>query len=87
MNLDVEAYDAVGCSRCGGTGYKGRTGLYEVMLVTPEIRALALERRSAEEIAEVAVAQGMRRLRDDGLTKVKHGRTSIAEVARVVGTN
>ena len=87
VNLDVEAYEPVGCSRCGGTGYKGRTGLYEVMLITPEIRALALERRAAEEIAEVAVAQGMRRLRDDGLTKVKQGRTSIAEVARVVGTN
>jgi type IV pilus assembly protein PilB len=87
VNLDVEAYEPTGCSRCGGTGYKGRTGLYEVMLISPEIRALALERRSAEEIADVAVAQGMRRLRDDGLTKVKQGRTSIAEVARVVGTN
>ncbi len=87
VNLDVEAYEPVGCGRCGGTGYKGRIGLYEVMLVTPEIRALALERRSAEEIGEVAVSQGMRRLRDDGLVKVKQGRTSIAEVARVIGTN
>jgi len=86
-NLDVEAYEAVGCSRCGGTGYKGRTGLYEVMLITPEIRSLALERRPAEEIATVAIAQGMRKLRDDGLAKVKLGRTSIAEVARVIGTN
>jgi len=87
VNLDVEAFEPKGCGRCKGTGYKGRTGLYEVMPITPEIRTLALERRAAEEIGEVAVAQGMRRLRDDGLTKVKQGRTSIAEVARVVGTN
>ena len=87
VNLDLEAYEPVGCQRCGNTGYKGRTGLYEVMLVSPAIRALALERRSAEEIAEVAIAEGMRGLRDDGLTKVKQGRTSIAEVARVIGTN
>ena len=87
VNLDLEAYEPVGCQRCGNTGYKGRTGLYEVMVVSPAIRALTLERRSAEEIAEVAIAEGMRGLRDDGLTKVKQGRTSIAEVARVIGTN
>ena len=85
--LDVEAYEPVGCGRCGGTGYRGRLGLYEVMQVTPEIRAIALEHRASEEIAELAVSQGMRRLRDDGLEKVKLGRTSIAEVARVAGTN
>jgi type IV pilus assembly protein PilB len=87
VNLDLEAFEPRGCPRCAGTGYKGRTGLYEVMEITPEIRTLALERRASEEIAEVAVAQGMRRLRDDGLTKVQQGRTSIAEVARVIGTN
>ena len=46
--VDVEAYEPVGCRRCGGSGYRGRTGIYEVMNVTAEIRALALERRSAE---------------------------------------
>jgi type IV pilus assembly protein PilB len=56
------------------------------MTVSPEIRALALERRSASEILELAVTQGMRRIRDDGLEKVKQGRTSIAEVARVVNS-
>jgi type IV pilus assembly protein PilB len=82
--FDVEGYEPVGCKHCGGAGYRGRTGIYEVMSVTAEIRALALERRSAEEIAEMAVVQGMRRLKDDGLEKVKQGRTSMAEVARVV---
>ena len=67
-------------------GYKGRIGLYEVMPVTDEIRTLALERAPADQIAEVAVREGMRRLRDDGLEKVGQGRTSIAEVARVTGT-
>src|SRR3954454_4775107 len=80
---DLEAYEPVGCQRCGGSGYKGRIGLYEVMPVTEEIRTLAIERASADRVAAVAVRDGMRRLRDDGLDKVRHGVTSIAEVARV----
>jgi type IV pilus assembly protein PilB len=83
---DVEAYEPVGCARCGGSGYRGRIGLYEVMTVTEEIRTLAIERASSDRIAEVAVRQGMRRLRDDGLEKVKQGRTSIAEVYRVTSS-
>jgi type IV pilus assembly protein PilB len=83
-SVDIEGYEPVGCKHCGGTGYKGRTGIYEVMSVTAEIRTLALERRSADEMIDLAVKQGMRRLRDDGLEKVKQGRTSVSEVARVV---
>jgi type IV pilus assembly protein PilB len=85
--VDLEAYEPVGCRRCGGSGYRGRLGLYEVMSVSSEVRSLALERRPAEEMREVAVRQGMRRLRDDGLEKVKQGRTSIAEIARVIGSS
>jgi type IV pilus assembly protein PilB len=85
-HVDIEAYAPKGCSRCGGSGYKGRIGLYEVMTITDEIRRLAIERAPADRIAEVAMRDGMRRLRDDGLEKVKQGRTSIAEVARVTGT-
>jgi type IV pilus assembly protein PilB len=81
---DVEGYEPVGCKHCGGLGYRGRTGIYEVMTISPEMRALALERRSADEILEMAVLQGMHRLKDDGLEKVKEGRTSMAEIARVV---
>jgi type IV pilus assembly protein PilB len=84
--VDLEGYEPVGCRRCNGSGYRGRIGLYEVMKVTPEIQAVALERRSAEEICEVAVRQGMRRLREDGLEKARQGITSIAEVLRVVGS-
>jgi type IV pilus assembly protein PilB len=81
--FDVEAYEPVGCGRCGGSGFKGRVGLYEVMVLSEEIRSMAIERKSSDEIMHVAVAQGMRRLRDDGFDKVKQGVTSIAEVARV----
>jgi type IV pilus assembly protein PilB len=83
--VELEAYEPVGCRRCGGSGYRGRLGLYEVMNVSPEIQTMALERQPAEAIRDVAVRQGMSRLRDDGLEKVRQGRTSIAELARVIG--
>jgi type IV pilus assembly protein PilB len=85
--MELEAYEPVGCRRCGGSGYRGRLGLYEVMKVTPEIQALSLERKPAEMIRDVAVSQGMTRMRDDGLQKVRQGRTSMAEIARVIGTD
>ncbi len=84
--FDMEAYQPTGCARCNHTGYKGRIGLYEVMVVTEEIRKLTLARAPAPEIAEVAVRQGMRLMRDDGLEKVRHGMTSIEEVTRVTGS-
>jgi type IV pilus assembly protein PilB len=83
--FDIEAYEPVGCGRCGGTGYRGRVGIYEVMTFTEEIRKLTLSRASSEQIGAVAVQEGMRRLREDGLDKVKSGLTSIAEIARVTG--
>jgi type IV pilus assembly protein PilB len=84
--FDLEAYEPSGCGRCANTGYKGRIGLYEVMVVNEEIRKLVLERAPADQIAQVAVQNGMRRLREDGLEKVRQGRTSIAEVVRVTGS-
>ncbi len=85
--VELEAYEPVGCRRCGGSGYKGRIGLYEVMRMSPELQAMTLERRPSEAMRDIAVEQGMTRLRDDGLQKVRQGRTSIAEVARVIGTS
>jgi type IV pilus assembly protein PilB len=84
--FDIEAYEPVGCVRCGGMGYRGRTGLYEVMLMSEEIRSLTLQRAAAEQISAVAIREGMRRLREDGLDKVKSGLTSMAEIARVTGS-
>jgi type IV pilus assembly protein PilB len=86
VGLDLEAYEPVGCARCGGSGYKGRIGLYEVMWVSDTIRALAVAREPAETIAHAAVHEGMMRLREDGLEKVRRGLTSISEIARVAGT-
>ena len=86
VGLDLEAYEPVGCARCGGSGYKGRIGLYEVMWVSDAIRSLAVAREPAETIAHAAVHEGMMRLREDGLEKVRRGLTSIAEIARVAGT-
>jgi type IV pilus assembly protein PilB len=57
------------------------------MTMTPEIQSLALERAPAEAIRDLAVSQGMSRLRDDGLEKVRQGRTSMAEIARVLGSS
>jgi type IV pilus assembly protein PilB len=85
-SFDIEAYEPVGCTRCAGTGYKGRVGLYEVMTISEEIRGLTLERAASEQIGLVAAREGMRRLREDGLDKVKSGVTSIAEVSRVTGS-
>ena len=84
--FDLEAYEPVGCSRCNNMGYKGRVGLYEVMPVNDEVRALVLQRAPADRIADAASRAGMRRIRDDGLEKVKQGITSMAEVARVSGS-
>ena len=86
LGQDLECYEPVGCARCGGTGYKGRIGLYEVMWISETVRAMCVARETAEAIAKVAVAEGMMRLREDGLEKVRRGLTSLAEVARVAGT-
>jgi type IV pilus assembly protein PilB len=75
---------AVGCSACSNTGYRGRLAVHEVMTVTEEIERLTVARASSEEITRVAVEQGMRPLRDDGLAKVLLGRTTIEEIGRVV---
>jgi type IV pilus assembly protein PilB len=81
----IDVYEPVGCSRCRGSGYRGRIGLYEVMLVTEEIRSLIVRQASSADVTKVAVAQGMRTLREDGLLKARQGLTSLAEVARVTG--
>jgi type IV pilus assembly protein PilB len=81
---NVTLYRAVGCNRCNNTGFKGRLGLYEVMLVTEAIERLTVERKSADEIGRVAQAEGMKSLREDGIDKVLLGRTSIEEIARVI---
>ncbi len=79
-----QIYRAVGCPACGGTGYKGRMALHEVMTVSEEIERLAVRRASTDEVGRQARDEGMRTLRDDGRLKVLQGRTTIEEVLRVV---
>ena len=81
------AYEPGACVRCGQSGYKGRTGLYEVMAMTDKLRRLILDRASHDELRAEARAMGMRTLREDGFDKVRHGITSIPEVLRVVGNS
>jgi type IV pilus assembly protein PilB len=85
VGIDIEAYESVGCPRCGG-GYRGRIGIYEVMPVSDAIRELILHSASSGKLAEVAVAEGMRTLREDAFGKVRQGVTSMDEVMRVLGT-
>jgi type IV pilus assembly protein PilB len=80
---DLEAYEPIGCGRCNGSGYKGRLGIFSVMLMNDELRDLAIEGAPESKLAEAARANGMRSLREDGLEKVRAGVTSIEEVARV----
>lgn len=81
-----EPFEAVGCSRCGGSGYRGRVGVYEVMSVDERIRTLVLEHGSVDEITTAAEGAGMVRLREDGMHKVRAGLTSIAEIERMTSS-
>jgi type IV pilus assembly protein PilB len=80
---DIEAYEPVGCSRCTRSGYRGRIGLYSVMVMSDRLKEMTIDGASEAEITEVARSEGMVTLREDGLAKVRAGVTSIAEVARV----
>ena len=79
----VWAASTNGCDRCGGTGYSGRTGVYEVLTITEEIRRLAIRNASATDIKKAAIAQGLRTLRDDGAHKLLCGLSTIDEIMRV----
>jgi Type II secretion system (T2SS), protein E, N-terminal domain len=77
-------YRAVGCPQCGGTGYRGRLAIHEVILMSEELDKLVVARASSEDLRRVAMDQGMMDLRSDGLAKVALGTTTLQEVARVV---
>ncbi len=75
---------AIGCGVCGRTGYRGRFGIHEVLLMTEEIERAVIEHRSSDDIAKIATMQSMLTLREDGLRKVGLGQTSLEEIFRVV---
>ena len=76
-------YEAVGCDECRNNGYKGRTGIFELLPVNDEIRPLIIAHASASEIKQRSLEQGMKTLRDDGWDKVLAGVTTIDEILRV----
>jgi type IV pilus assembly protein PilB len=73
-----------GCKKCGGTGYRGRMGVHEVLQLGEEISRLTVEEATSEEIKKVAIREGMLTLKEDGLEKVRMGQTSIEEILRVI---
>lgn len=76
-------YHAKGCKKCNNTGYRGRLGIYEVLLVSEEIERLTVKRSTSDEIKRTAIEEGMSPLRQDGYEKVIKGLTSIEEIVRV----
>jgi general secretion pathway protein E len=76
-------YEGRGCEECAHTGYRGRSGIYELLLMTDTVKQLVLKRSSADVIKDAAVHEGMRTLREDGWRKVFTGVTTVAEVVRV----
>jgi type II secretory ATPase GspE/PulE/Tfp pilus assembly ATPase PilB-like protein len=83
LSSEGPIYEAVGCDECRGTGYKGRTGIFEILPVTDEIRPLVIAHASASAIKQQALAHGMKTLREDGWDKVLAGVTTIDEILRV----
>jgi type IV pilus assembly protein PilB len=82
IRAGMKVYEAVGCPDCT-EGYKGRTGIYQVMPMSEEIQAIVLEGGNAMQIAEAAQRAGIRDLRQSALVKLKHGVTSLSEINRV----
>jgi type II secretory ATPase GspE/PulE/Tfp pilus assembly ATPase PilB-like protein len=78
----VRLYKAGGCGNCKGTGYRGRLGIFEMMLVDDEIRGMVSGNIDSKTIKHTAVSRGMGTLRGDGARKVLEGLTSVAEVLR-----
>ena len=71
-----------GCDACGGLGYKGRAGLYEVMNLSATLRRMILRGDASSELRDAAVAEGMLTLRMDGMVKVAKGVTTLEEVVK-----
>jgi type II secretory ATPase GspE/PulE/Tfp pilus assembly ATPase PilB-like protein len=79
----ITMYRANGCAECDRTGYKGRMGLYELMVADPTVKRLIQTRAPVTEIVAAATAGGMRTLKQDGIAKVLQGLTDIAQVRGV----
>jgi len=81
--FEAGQWKAVGCDQCGSTGYQGRVGIYELLETTEQIRAQIHDRASEAEIRNVAIADGMKTMREDGERWLADGTTTLAELLRV----
>jgi type IV pilus assembly protein PilB len=79
----IAFYRKKGCPRCGQTGYRGRVGIYQLLIMSEALEQLAVAKASREEIERQAIGEGCRTLWDDGIAKVSAGYTSVEELARV----
>jgi len=80
---DIRPTQGKGCTVCSSTGYKGRVGIYELLVVSDEMRHLVLNSASAKEMLDAARKEGLRTLYEDGLIKVASGQTTYEELMRV----
>ncbi len=76
-------FEATGCNVCGGAGYKGRQGVYELMEMSPDLREMAFQKKSGMELRVKAINEGMNTLQMDGVRKVLSGVTTISEILRI----
>ncbi|HEX3561257.1 MAG TPA: ATPase, T2SS/T4P/T4SS family [Solirubrobacterales bacterium] len=83
VGTDLEVYEPLGCPRCNGSGYRGRLGIYSVMVLSERIKEMVVSMAAEADIGAVAIEEGMLTLRQAGLEKVRAGLTSIEEVSRV----
>ncbi|BDV02049.1 general secretory pathway protein GspE [Thermodesulfomicrobium sp. WS] len=83
----AQLYRAVGCPRCDNTGYKGRTGIHELLVPTPEIRRAIARRVPTDEIKQMALASGMRTLFQDGIAKIFRGDLDILQLQKVTASD
>lgn len=83
-NSNFKLHKGAGCKYCDEKGYKGRTGIFEILVLTEEIRDLISKKASSEQIKLKAIENGMKTMKDDGILKIINGITTIEEIARVL---
>jgi type II secretory ATPase GspE/PulE/Tfp pilus assembly ATPase PilB-like protein len=85
-NLQIEkVFGGKGCRECLNTGYKGRVGVYEIMLVTPELQELIALKTPTQKIREKAIEQGMKTLFQEAIRLVNEGKTTLEEIESSIG--
>jgi type IV pilus assembly protein PilB len=82
LGIDSVCYEGAGCAVCGGTGYRGRTGIYEWLRMSEEVRDLVISRAPTRVLRQKAIEQGMQTLRENALAAVVAGVTTAAEVQK-----